>query len=57
MAMKLEYVKCSPYKKERSFVCPHNSACRCEVKNCYNCGWHPKVEKMRIDKIMSKMEG
>jgi hypothetical protein len=52
MAMKLEYVKCVTYKKERNFVCPHNDACRCEVKNCYNCGWNPKVEKLRMQKIL-----
>lgn len=56
MPIKLEYVKCNPYKKDRSFVCPHNDACRCEVKNCYNCGWNPKVAQMRLDKILGKTE-
>ena len=54
MAMKLEYVKVASYIKPT--VCPHNSACRCTEHNCYNCGWNPKVAKMRLDKILNKTE-
>lgn len=52
MAMKLEYVKVANYEKET--VCPHNNACRCTGRNCYRCGWHPKVAKKRLEKIYGK---
>lgn len=56
MAMKLEYVKVAHYDKPT--VCPHNSACRCSVKECHKCGWHPKVEKLRMQKILgTNVEG
>ena len=54
MAMKLEYVKVASYTKPT--VCPHNNACRCHTKNCYNCGWHPTVAKMRLAKVLKKTE-
>lgn len=49
MAIKLEYVKVANYVKPT--VCPHNDACRCTVKECYKCGWHPKVEKRRKEAL------
>lgn len=52
--MELKYVKVANYVKPT--VCPHNDACRCEVKNCYNCGWNPKVAKMRMDKILGRVK-
>lgn len=48
--MTLEYVKVASYTK--GGVCPHNNAVLCAVKNCYHCGWHPKVEKIRKDKLI-----
>lgn len=29
----------------------HPDAVICNKKECYRCGWHPKVEKMRKEKI------
>ena len=49
--MKLEYIKVVKQDKG-PFVCPHNQACRCQVKNCYNCGWNPKVAQIRSEKIL-----
>lgn len=59
MAMKLEYVKVAKYAKydRKPTVCPHNDACRCENQDCYNCGWNPKVAKMRIEKLKKGMQG
>ena len=54
MAMKLEYVKVANYIKPT--VCPHNDACRCTERNCYKCGWNPKVAQMRMDKVLKKTE-
>lgn len=54
MAIKLEYYKVDPNYKRKPYVCPHNDACTCMVKECYKCGWHPKVSKRRMDKILEK---
>ena len=56
MAMKLEYVKVTKYDRKPT-VCPHNSACRCTVKDCYNCGWNPVVAKMRIKNLKNGIQG
>lgn len=54
--MELEYYKVQ--KKEKApIVCPHNEACRCLVKDCYHCGWHPKVAKMRAERLQRKLNG
>lgn len=56
--MELQYIKVDPnYKKEREFTCPHNSQVVCSVKNCINCGWHPKVAHYRLEKIRKAMGG
>jgi hypothetical protein len=54
MAIKLEYYKTAPYKKERIFTCPNNSAVVCDVKNFYYCGWNPTRAKLRMAKILEK---
>lgn len=56
MAYKLEYVKVASYQKPT--MCRYNEGCRCLVRNCYNCGWNPKVAKLRMEKLLSaKTEG
>ena len=57
MAMKLEYVKCAQYEKREYHDCPHNEGCRCRLKNCHNCGWHPNVAKARMQKVMQVRGG
>ena len=52
--MKLERVKVANYVKET--VCKYNAACRCTVKNCYYCGWNPKVARYRLNKLLGKGE-
>jgi hypothetical protein len=54
MAIKLEYVKVSNYKKYTG--CPYNDALQCTVKNCNCCGWNPKVAKLRLNKFLRKGE-
>ena len=54
MAIKLEYYKVTPYKKERSYDCPYNSECRCEKMRCSTCGWNPTVAQARLDKIIKE---
>lgn len=57
MAIKLEYYKVDPNYRRKPYACPHNEACRCEVKQCYKCGRNPKVAKKRMDKILGGTEG
>ena len=54
--MELEYYKTSGYKKPRYYDCPHNEACRCERKDCYHCGWNPKVAAIRERRMKIKRE-
>lgn len=54
MAMELEYVKVSHYKKDMS--CPHNDALICERKNCGKCGWNPNVAKRRAEALLEKLK-
>ena len=53
--MELVYYKPKRYKKPTFYDCPHNEGCRCKVKDCYHCGWNPKVAEYRMDRIMKKM--
>lgn len=55
--MKLEYCKPSGYKKPEFYDCPHNEACRCRHKDCYHCGWNPKVQEIRERKLKIRREG
>jgi hypothetical protein len=48
----LEYVKVAHYTKDTS--CPHNEGLTCREKNCYHCGWNPKVAAWRLEKIVEK---
>lgn len=49
--MKLEYYKPQSYKKPAFHDCPHNEGCRCKVKDCYHCGWNPKVAAIREQRL------
>lgn len=49
MAMQLQYVKIAHYEKDVS--CPHNDGVRCDKRNCYNCGWNPKVHEKRLEQF------
>ena len=51
-AMKLQYIKNDPdwkskRKSEKSAPCPYNDGVHCDTKDCWRCGWNPKVEKAR----------
>ena len=52
--MELEYYKVEKQEKKKPLPCPHNDGCKCMVKNCMKCGWHPAVAKRRADAIMKK---
>jgi hypothetical protein len=55
--MELQYVKVGQTPKEkkpRAYDCPHNEGCRCTTKDCYNCGWNPKVIKIRAMRKKNK---
>lgn len=45
--MQMEYIKVEKQKKYRVYDCPYNEGCRCTYKNCYHCGWNPKVAAIR----------
>ena len=55
--MELQYYKPQHYKKRGYHDCPHNEGCRCNVKNCHKCGWHPKVAEARMQKIRQARGG
>lgn len=52
--MKLEYVKVASYKKD--IQCPHNEMVLCDFKKCHKCGWHPNVQKARLEKIRQEQQ-
>lgn len=54
MAIKLEYYKVDPNYRRKPYACHHNDACVCEKRECYKCGWNPKVSKMRLEKYLQK---
>lgn len=54
--MEPEYYKPKRYKKPTYYDCPHNEGCRCKVKDCYHCGWNPKVQKIRDRRLKIKRE-
>ena len=54
--MELEYIKVEKQPKKGAQQCPHNEACRCYVKQCYKCGWHPTVAKARAEKVRGRFE-
>ena len=53
--MKLEYYKVDSKKQKGMHECPHNKECLCRTKDCYNCGWNPKVAQARSKKILKRM--
>ena len=54
--MELVYYKTGSYKKPSFYDCPHNEGCRCKVKDCYHCGWNPKVQQIRERRMNIKRE-
>lgn len=56
--MELQYVKSGQYKDFRGIqTCQYNDACQCDRyhrKECYRCGWNPKVAKRRAEKLLVK---
>lgn len=55
--MELEYYKPSGYRKPDFYDCHYNEACRCKIRDCYHCGWNPKVQEIRERKLKIKREG
>ncbi len=53
--MELEYYTPRKYTKPQYYDCHHNEGCRCKVKDCYHCGWNPKVAAYREAKIKRKL--
>ena len=58
----LEYLKNDPNWKEKkkaqkNTACPYNEALICAKKECWLCGWNPKVEKARTEKFMGGFNG
>ena len=48
--MELIYIKNDPNYKKKSFKsipCPYNEGCHCKTKDCWRCGWNPKVAEVR----------
>lgn len=55
--MELQYYKVQSYQKNDRGVetCPHNDACQCDRyqrRDCYRCGWNPKVAQRRSEMVM-----
>lgn len=55
--MELEYYKPSGYRKPDFYDCHYNEACRCKIRDCYHCGWNPKVQEIRERKLKINREG
>ena len=50
--IRLEYIKNDPdwkkkRKSEKNTSCPYNEGCACYTKDCWKCGWNPKVAQKR----------
>ena len=41
--MELQYYKVEKKQRPKKIPCPYNDGCACERKECYKCGWNPKV--------------
>lgn len=55
--MELVYYKPSGYRKPDFYNCHYNEACRCKIRDCYHCGWNPKVQEIRERKLKIRREG
>lgn len=61
--MELKYIKNDPdWKKkkreyQKSTPCPYNEGCQCTKKDCWRCGFNPKVAKARTEKFMEGFNG
>lgn len=57
VGIKLQYIKNDPdWKKKRESHqkkqrCPYNDGCHCHQKDCWKCGWNPKVDQARREKM------
>jgi hypothetical protein len=53
VSMELQYIKNDPdWKKSRkNQPCPYNEGCHCHKRECWKCGWNPKVAQARLEKI------
>lgn len=54
--MELVYIKNDPnWKKKRKsevgIPCKYNEGCACISRDCWRCGWNPKVAKARAEKV------
>ncbi len=56
--MELQYIKCGKYNQVRGVeTCQYNDGCQCDRyqrKECYRCGWNPKVAQRRAEKLLRK---
>ena len=48
--MKLEYVKVGT-RVNKEQTCIYNDGCKCLMKTCWKCGWNPKVNAKRMEKL------
>ncbi len=54
--MELQYLKVQNFKKDVE-DCKYNDACRCnryQRAMCHRCGWNPKVEQARTERILNQ---
>ena len=49
--MELKYYKVEKKQRPKKIHCQYNDGCACERKECYKCGWNPKVSDRRLTKI------
>lgn len=54
--VELKYIKNDPDWKEKKKAqkntdCPYNDGLICEKKNCWRCGWNPKVAEVRRTRL------
>ena len=54
--MELEYIKNDPdwkakKKAQKNTDCPYNEGLICEKKECWRCGWNPKVAEVRMARM------
>lgn len=59
--MELQYIKNDPGYKKKSYhknnPCPYNEGCACQKKECWKCGFNPKVAQARSDKMLEVLNG
>ena len=60
--MELQYIKNDPDWKEKkkaqkNTACPYNEALICAKKECWRCGFNPKVAQARLEAYERKRRG